>query len=143
MNPTEPDDIEITDFKGCAVLIYTGDRSFLNYYRAMFLSLGFTPITATTPEAAVAILRLMIVAFVLVDAEDGLEGCRHLMHRARETQPHAPVVVVSRKPDPDFRHQAKTMGATDCLEHPVLADNMAHALLPGHAYAKLPVHSPS
>lgn len=124
---------EIPDYKGCAVLIYSGDRRFLDYYREMFLSLGLTPVTATTSKAALAILRLMIVAYVVVDAEGGLEGCRQLMDRARATQHHAPVLVVSQRPDADFRHQAMTMGAADCMEHPALMDNMMHALLPSHA----------
>lgn len=140
MNSNIFDDTEIAEFKGSAVLIYSGDRAFLDYYRSMFLSLGLTPVTATTSEAAVAILRLVIVAYVVVDAEGGLERCRQVMRRAYETQHHAPVLVVSQKDDPDFRHKAMTMGATDCLEHPAPPDHMLHALLPSHAFAKTPLH---
>lgn len=132
MKSTKFDNLEIPDYKGCAVLIYSGDRRFLDYYRTMFLSLGLTPVTAATSEAALAILRLMIVAYFVVDAKGGLEGCRQLIDRARETQHHAPVLVVSQKPDQDFRQRAMTMGATDCMEHPALMDNMLHALIPSH-----------
>ncbi len=130
---------EIVDCNGCAVLVYSSDRVFLDYYRTMVLSLGFTPVTATTPEAAVAILRLMIVASVVVDAEGIGEGFRRVVRRAREAQQHAPVVAVSRKLDADFRHQVKAMGAADCLKHPALRDDMVHVLLTDHAYAKPPV----
>ena len=136
MNSTSFEEMEIADYKGCAVLVYSEDREFLEYYRTMFLSLGLAPVTATTPEAAMAILRLVIVAYVVVDAGSGIEVCRQVVHRARETQHHAPVVVVSRKTDPDFRHQAMTMGAADCIEHPLLRDSLVHALLPGHAFVK-------
>lgn len=140
MDSTRFDDAEIAEFKGCAVLIYSGDRAFLDYYRSMFMSLSLTPVTATTSEAAMAILRLVIVAYVVVDAEGGIEPCRQVVRRARETQPHAPVLAVSQKHDPGFRHQVIRMGAADCLEHPALPDNMLHALLPGHALAKTPLH---
>lgn len=133
MKSVKFDDIEIQDYEGCAVLIYSEDREFLDYYRAMFLSLGLSPVTATTSEAARAILRLMIVAYVVVDADGGLERCRQVMHRARETQHHAPVIVLSQKPDSDFRHQAMLMGAADCMEHPAKSDIMLGALLPSHA----------
>ncbi|HET7213387.1 MAG TPA: response regulator [Terriglobia bacterium] len=140
MNSSLFDDAEIAEFKGSAVLIYSGDRTFLDYYRSMFLSLGLTPVTATTSEAAVAILRLVIVAYVVVDAEDGLEQCRQVMRRARETQHHAPVLAISQKDDSEFRHKAMTMGAADCLEHPAPPDHMLHSLLSGHALAKTTLH---
>jgi ActR/RegA family two-component response regulator len=141
MNPTGTKESQAADYKGCAALICSGDRAFLDYYRAMFISLHFTPVTATTPEAAVAILRLMIVAFVLVDSEEGLEGCRQVIHRARRDQHHADVVVLGRKLDLDFRHQVIAMGAASCLDHPALPDDMVHTLVPGHAEARNPVHS--
>ena len=132
MNSTSFEEMESGDYKGCAILIYSGDREFLEYYRAMFHSLGLAPVTATTSEAALAILRLMIVAYVVVDAGCGIEGCRQVVHRARETQHHAPIVLVCRKADPEFRRQAMTMGAADCIEHPLPPDCLVNALLPGH-----------
>lgn len=117
------------DYKGCAILVYSGDREFLDDCKATFLSMGVTPVTSTTPEAAGAILRLMIVACVVVDAESGPEACREVTRYARETQHTAPVIVVSRKSDPDFRDQAMTMGAAHYLDRPVSPDDMLHALL--------------
>lgn len=140
MMSTELHETDDANYKGCAVLIYSGDREFLDYYRTMFLSLGLSPVTATTVEAAVAILRLVIVAYLVVDAEGRLEEHRQVMERARKTQHHAPILVISRKHDPGFQHQVMTMGAADCLEHPALTEDMLHALLPGHALAKAPLH---
>jgi DNA-binding NtrC family response regulator len=131
MNSTRFDKSEIEDYKGCAILVHSGDREFLDDCQRMFLSMGLTPVTSTMPEAARAILRLMIVACVVVDAESGPEACRQVTCHSRETQRQAPVIVVSRKPNPGFRDQAMTMGAADYLDHPILPDDMIHALLPG------------
>lgn len=132
---------EVADYKGCAILIYSDDRKFLDCYRAVFSSLGFTPITATTPEAATAILRLMIVTFVVADAEEGLEKCRRVMQRARKMQHHAPVVVVSRKLNQYFRRQAEALGAADYLRHPVSPDEMVLMLLRCNEVIRKPVQS--
>lgn len=140
MNSSDFDKMDIADSVGCAILIYSRDRAFLDYYRAMFLSLGLAPVTATTSEAALAILRLVIVAYVVLDEEAGHEGCRQVMHRACRTQRHAPVVVVSRKPDPDFQSQAMTMGAADYLNHPAFPDDFVHVLLPDRQRQERTVH---
>jgi DNA-binding response OmpR family regulator len=117
------------DFQGCPVLIFSNDRGVLDYYRRMFANLGFAPVTATTAEAAVALLRLMIVAFVIVDQGDEFYESRRVVERARQTQVNAPVLLISQNADPDFRHQALAIGATACLNHPVLPDDIVHALI--------------
>lgn len=129
MNSTRSNRKKFEEYKGCAILICSTDRKFLDDYRTLALSLGLTPVTATSPEAAVAILRVMIVAYVLLDAQDGLEACRQVMHDARETQHEAPVLVVSGKSNPNFRDQAASMGAADYLEQPDFPDDVIQALL--------------
>src|SRR5690242_1289204 len=75
--------------EGCVVLVFSTDRDFLEHYRGVFLSLGFVPITAATVEAALAILRLMVVAFVVVDQSSGMEADRNILKRVQSAQPHA------------------------------------------------------
>lgn len=136
MNSTRSNKGKIEDYKGCAILVYSEDREFLEDCRTMFLAMGLTPVTSTTPAAARAILRLMIVACVVVDAESGPEACREVTRHARETQRLAPVIVVSQKANPGFRDQAMMMGAADYVDHPVLPEDMIHALLPSHKSRK-------
>lgn len=124
------------DVPGCAVLIFSTDRTFIEHYRVLFRSLGFSPVTVTTPEAALAILRLMVVALVVVDFEDGPFDSRQILEGARSTQYYAPVLVIGRKSDQDFREQALALGAADYLDHPAHPDDIIHALLPSHAGAR-------
>ena len=127
---------KISDHKGRVVLLYSGDQEFLKYYRSMFLSLGLTPVTARTPEAALGFLRLMVVAFVVVDQNQGIPRCGQVIRHARAMPYHASVIVISRKQDRDFRDTTTDLGATKYLNHPALQDDMLHALLPKRAYAQ-------
>lgn len=129
------------DVEGCVALIFSGDRNFLKYYRELFKKLGFAPVTATTPEAALAILRFTIVAFVVVDQGGATFESRHVLERARQTQQHAPVLVITRKLDPHFRHEVLALGAADYLDHPALPDDIVHALLASEAPAQRTVYS--
>ncbi|HEX5411162.1 MAG TPA: response regulator [Terriglobia bacterium] len=135
MSETVSMETQVADYRGCVVLIYSSDRPFLDYYRTMFLSLGFSPVTATTSQAAKGILRLAIIVYMVVDLDEGLQTSRELIHYARRTQCHAPVVVMSRKPDQDTQPEARDLGATDYLAHPALMDEMVQALLPRDASA--------
>ena len=130
----------MADYRGCVVLIFSSDRVFLDYYRAMFLGLGFSPVTATTPQAAKGILRLAIIVYMVVDLDEGLQTSREIIHYARQTQSHAPVVVMSRKPHQNLHPEAASLGATEYLEHPALPDEMVQALLPRDAFAQRSVH---
>lgn len=117
------------EVEGCVALIFSGDREFLDHYQELFMKLGFAPVTASTPEAALAILRLTIVTFVVVDQGGRIFESRGVLERARETQRHAPALVITRKPDPNFRHEALALGAVDYLDHPAHPDDIVHALL--------------
>jgi ActR/RegA family two-component response regulator len=123
------------DIEGCVALIFSSNRGFLDYYRGLFMKLGFAPVTATTSVAALGILRLTIVAFVVVDQGGATFESRRVLERARQTQQHAPVLVITQKPDPHFRHEALALGAVDYLDHPALPDDIVHALLMGEASA--------
>lgn len=136
MIPAPSTQTQTTDYRGCVVLIYSGDRLFLDYYRTMFLSLGFSPVTATTPQAAKGILRLAIIVYMVVDLDEGFQTSRDIIHYARQMQGHAPVVVMSRKSDPSPEQETIDLGATDYLEHPALLDQMVHALIPQGAAAR-------
>lgn len=59
------------DMPGCAVLIFSAERAFIEHYCGMFISLGFKPVAATTVDEAVAFLRLLVVAVVVVDRASG------------------------------------------------------------------------
>lgn len=129
MSPTKTLEPEAAALKGKTILVYSSDRGFLDYYRSLSFHLGFTPVTATTPEAARAILRLLVLTLVVADADEGLERCREVMQYAREMQHHAPIVIVSKKLNQNFRRQAEALGAAEYLRHPVPPDEMVHALL--------------
>lgn len=117
------------DDQGCVALVCSEDRNFLEHYRELFGRLGFIPATVTTSEAALTILQMTAVAFVVLDhGSKNLEN-RRVLQRARESQQHAPTLVITRKPDQDVRHEALAMGATACLIHPVLPDDIVHAIL--------------
>ena len=121
------------DMPGCAVLIFSPDRSFIEHYCGMFMSLGFKPVIATTVEAAVALLRLLVVALVVVDEESGKIESGQILRRSRDMQYHAPVLVFGGRSDPDFRCQALALGAADYLDHPAFPGDIIHALLPSRA----------
>lgn len=113
--------------EGCVVLVFSTDRDFLEHYRGVFLSLGFVPITAATVEAALAILRLMVVAFVVVDQSSGMEADRNILKRVQSAQPHALALVIAQQPDADFRREALALGAAEYLRHPADPKDFAHA----------------
>jgi ActR/RegA family two-component response regulator len=140
MNQAALAETQVADYRGCVVLIFSSDRMFLDYYRTMFLSLGFSPVTATTPQAAKGILRLAIIVYMVVDFDEGAQTSREIIHYARQTQSHAPVVVMSRKADENLHHNTTDLGATDYLEHPALLDEVLQALVQQHASAQN-VHS--
>lgn len=123
---------KISDYRASAVLIYTSDCRFLHYYRSMFISLGLTPVSASTLEAARGIFRLAELALVLVDQDGSLLECHEVVRRAHMAQHKVPVVIVTRRPDPNFRLEARAMEAMDYLTHPVPADEILDVLVPGH-----------
>ena len=130
--PLLPDRRE--DAAGCPALIFSSDWDFIDHHHRILSSLGFIPIAATTPEAALAVLRLEVIALVVVDEGDGLTSSRKVLRRAQETQQHAPVLVVSRCTDPESRCQALALGAAEYLEHPVFPDDVVQAFLPGRSW---------
>ncbi len=127
------------DAAGCPVLIFSGDQNFVDHHRRTLLSLGFVPIAAASAESALSVLRLLVIALVVVDEDEGLCESRMILKRAREIQQHAPVLVVSQRADPESRHQALAMGAAEYLEHPVLPDDVVHAFFPRDS--RLRVHA--
>ncbi len=132
---------EREDTVGCPVLIFSSDEDFVDHHRRTLLSLGFVPITAATAEAALAVLRLSVIALVVVDEDEGLCASREILRRAREIQQHAPVLVVGQSADPESRHQALTLGAAEYLEHPVLRDDVVQAFFP-HG-SRVLLHAPA
>lgn len=121
------------DMPGCAVLIFNANRAFIEHYCGMFVPLGFKPVIATTVEAAVAFLRLLVVALVVVDEENGKVESEQVLQHSRNMQYHAPVLVIGGRSNPDFRSQALALGAANYLDHPAFRDDVIHALLPSHA----------
>jgi len=124
------------DSSACAVLIFSADRTFTKHYCGIFLSLGFTPVTATTTEAAIALLRLLVVTLVVVDEESGKSENGQILRRSRDMQYHAPVFVIGGTSNQDFRRQAMALGATDYLDHPASRGDIIHALLPRRSFRK-------
>jgi DNA-binding NtrC family response regulator len=132
---------EVSALKGSTVLVYSSNQTFRDYYRSMSFLLGFRPVTATKPVAAKAILRLMNVTLIVLDGDEGIEGCGGILQDARELQPQSPVVVVSSKLCQDFFCQVESLGAAEFLRHPAPADAIVRALVSGRPGAKELVHS--
>ena len=89
MNQAALAETQVADYRGCVVLIFSSDRMFLDYYCKMFLSLGFSPVTATTPQAAKGILRLAIIVYMVVDFDEGADQPRDHSLRAPDSEPCA------------------------------------------------------
>jgi DNA-binding response OmpR family regulator len=134
----QPPSIPKEDVAGYAVLIFSTERSFLEYYRGMFISMGFITFTATTPEATLAILRLTVVAFVIVDQGSGIFESRGILERTRKTEQNTPVLVITRIPDPNSHREAQALGAAGYLEHPAPpGEILARARRDRHARATI------
>ncbi|HET7212155.1 MAG TPA: hypothetical protein VFL79_01085 [Terriglobia bacterium] len=129
---------EREDAPGCVVLIFSTDRGFLIRYCEMAISMGFKPLTASTPEAATALLRLLVMSLVVLDQESGTAECCQILRRARDLQYYAPVLVIARASDSNFRHEALSLGAENYLDHPALPDDIIHALLPNCNHRERP-----
>lgn len=117
------------NLKGCVALVFSKDQDFLEHYRDLIAKMGFTPVTASTPEGAAGILRLMVVVFVVLDQSDPTSESRFVLERARKVQRHAPVLVIAREADQHFRHEVLAMGAVDYMDHPALSDDILRTLL--------------
>lgn len=120
---------ERNPLEGTLVLIVSNNREFLHNYRKRVMSIGLVPITASTLEGALSCLRILVVAFIIMDQGGlGFEG-RAILERARRTQVQATVVVITREPDSQCRSQALAMGAADYLVEPVDAMKLRVALI--------------
>lgn len=120
----------ITDFRGCAALIVSGDQRFLDYYRNLIVSLGMTPVTAQSPDSALAILRMTSVALVIADQAQS-SGCRRFLEGLRRVSKRPAVLVVSPESNSFARLEALELGAAECVNHPAVRDDLVHALIPG------------
>ena len=122
----------ITDFRGCAALIFSSDQAFLDYYRSMIVSLGLTPMTALTSESALGILRMKRVALVVVDEGRGASACRQVLEGVRKFQKRPAVLAISPYGDSLFRAEALKLGVADFLGRPAVRDDFLRALLPSY-----------
>jgi hypothetical protein len=61
---------------GTDVLIFSNKGKFIENHLKILLSIGFVPITATTLEAAVALLRMTVIELAIVDEETGSRKLR-------------------------------------------------------------------
>ena len=89
------------------------------HFLAMLLGLeGFTPVSATRAEEALALAAEAPPAAILVDVAmpdvDGLELCRRL--RARGVS--APILVVSARPGQELHRRALDAGADEFIRKP-------------------------
>lgn len=114
---------------GTDVLILSSDREFINHHRAILLSIGFVPITATTLEAALAVLRMIVIELVIVDEEAGTPESQSILIQARNNGQRVPVLVVSQRFDPQSRREALELGAAAYLDRPAFQDDVVQALL--------------
>lgn len=128
MNRMKSGKSKISGHKDSLVLIYSSDDDFLNYYRSMFVSLGLTPITETTAEAALGMLRLTVVEFVVLDQDEERQGYEQVIRHAREAEYHPTVVGVSRKHHQNSHPEASGLEAAEHLGHPAPQEDLLDAL---------------
>ncbi len=114
---------------GLDVLIFSNDKEFIDHHRAILLSIGFAPITATTLEAALAILGVMAIELVIVDEQAGALETLRILKQAGDVGQSVPVLVVSQSSDTELRRQALELGAECYLDRPAFQDDVVRVLL--------------
>jgi DNA-binding response OmpR family regulator len=124
------------------VLIFSSNAKFIDNHFNMLLSLGFVPITVTTLEAAVVILRMTVIELVIVDEETGVPETQSLLGWVRDNRQGVPVLVVSQRSNDVLRHQALELGAAGYLDRPVFQDDVVQAILAHCARGGNPLWGP-
>jgi two-component system response regulator RegA len=114
---------------GSNVLIFSGDKSFIDHHRAILLSIGFVPITVQTLEAALAILRVMAPELAIVDECVGAVDIQKILKRARDYGKNVPVLIVGSGADAELGIQAIELGSASYLNRPAFQDDVVRALL--------------
>lgn len=115
---------------GFDVLIFSRDKSFLEHHRASLLSIGFVPITATTLEASLAVIRMTVIDLVIADEEAGVAETLRILERAGDGWCKIPVLVVGQGFDAESQRLALETGAAGYLNHPAFQDDVLRALHP-------------
>lgn len=118
-----------TQLLGSDVLILSSDREFINHHREILLSIGFVPVTATTADAAIAVLHWMVIELVIVDEQIGVAETQDILDCSRSDGRSVPVLVVSQRPDAELRRQAVKLGGAYFLDRPAFQDDVVRALL--------------
>lgn len=131
-----------TYIPGSDVLILSSNREFIKHHREILRSIGFVPITATSLEAALAVLRMVVIELVIVDEEGGLLATQEILKRARENRRSVPVLVVDRNSDAELRRQALKLGAAGYVDRPAFQDDVVGALLAHFARRRNPLWAP-
>ncbi len=124
-NYLAPDMYEI----GSSVLIFSGDRGFIDHHRAILLSIGFVPITMNTLEAALAVLQVMVIELVIVDEGTGVLETQRILKRAGDDGQNVPVLVISAGADAELQPQAFELGSVFYLNRPAFQDDVVRVLL--------------
>lgn len=126
-NPWEQ---QVRQDKGVIVII---DRQ-VNYRRTLqekFRLLGFRVEAYADHASGIAALKAMPqVAGVVVDIVPGQRGCHAFIHDLRQILgPQGLIFTISNFPSArDLRGELKAVGATECFEKPIHADNFAFIL---------------
>lgn len=114
---------------GSDVLILSSDRGFINHHREVLLSIGFVPVTATTVDAAIAVMRWMVIELVIVDEQIGVAETQNVLDYSRGDVRSIPVLVVGQASDVELRRRALELGAANYLDRPAFQDDVVRALL--------------
>lgn len=98
------------------LLLVEGDSGDLRYYFGILRTLGYKVVVAKSYTHALALLERETFNLVIVgQGSPAFEG-RPVVVRARELNPHLPVVVVARSLDIDCYLEAMELGAADYVE---------------------------
>lgn len=93
-------------------------------YHDVFRSLGVTPMSVQTSEAALAYLRLLVFDFVLMDQESWENEGASFVKGTMELQQKTPILAIVRRQDLKGKEKALELGAWDCLLEPSSSPEM-------------------
>lgn len=114
---------------GSNVLVFSNDKGFIDHHRSILLSIGFVPITATTLDAALTVLRIMVIELVIVDEQAGTYETLRALKQGGDGGESVPVLFVSQSSDAASQCQAPDLGSAGYLDRPAFQDDVVRVLL--------------
>jgi CheY-like chemotaxis protein len=112
------------------ILIVDDSVDILDMYAVGLSQAGYRPLTATSPDAAVRILKIDPVSAIVTDLHlRGADGWTLIAKlKADALTQSIPIVVLTGWPDPSVAARARAVGCAATLTKPCLPDDLARVL---------------